>query len=137
MKKQTYPKCTVGALVFNRKGEVLLLKSHKWKGKYTIPGGHVELGEWMESALKREVREETGLRVRSVKYICFQEFVYDKLYWKKSHCIFFDFSCRTKSRKVKLNHEAEEYVWIKPKAALKLPINPYLRRTIKEYLKSD
>lgn len=135
MKKQTYPKCTVGALVFNPRGEVLLLKSHKWKGKYTIPGGHVELGERMEKALVREVREETGLSVSKIKFICFQEFIYDKSYWRKSHCIFFDFACKASSSKVKLNHEAEAYVWAKPREALKLSVNPYLRLTIEVYLK--
>jgi len=47
---QKYPEPRVGALIFNSKGEIFLMKSHKWNNKYCIPGGHVELGEIMENA---------------------------------------------------------------------------------------
>ena len=33
-----YPEPTVGALIFNPEGKLLLVKTHKWHGKYTIPG---------------------------------------------------------------------------------------------------
>ena len=55
-----FPEPTVGALVFNPEGKILLIKSYKWTGKYVISGGHIELGESIEQALKREVKEETG-----------------------------------------------------------------------------
>jgi nucleoside triphosphatase len=38
---QTYPEATVGALVVNEKGEVLIVRSHKWGSKYTVPVGHI------------------------------------------------------------------------------------------------
>ncbi len=56
-----YPDPTVGALIFNPEDKVLICKSHKWNDQYVIPGGHIELGEKMEDALKLEVLEETGL----------------------------------------------------------------------------
>lgn len=36
-----YPEITVGALILNPFGEMLLLKSHKWRNKLVIPGGHI------------------------------------------------------------------------------------------------
>lgn len=52
--------------VFNSKGELYLQKRPQWKdiqpGKWdTATGGHVDLGENVEQALKREVREELGI----------------------------------------------------------------------------
>lgn len=52
--------------VFNSKGELYLQKRPEWKdiqpGKWdTAVGGHVDLGESVDMALKREVREELGI----------------------------------------------------------------------------
>jgi len=133
--KQQFPEPTCGALIFNSKGEMLLVKSHKWKNKYVMPGGHVELGETIEDALKREIMEETGMRIYDIEYLMHQEFIYGKEFYKKKHFIFFDFYCKTKSKKVILNNEGQEYKWVKLKDALKMPVEPYTIKTIKEYLK--
>jgi nucleoside triphosphatase len=135
MGKQIFPEPTVGCLIFNPKEEILMVKSHKWKGKYVISGGHIELGETAEEALIREIREETGLKIYDLKFLVLQEFIYGKEFWKKKHFIFLDYTARTKSTKVKLNDEAEKYVWVLPKKALKLPVEPYSRKTILAYLK--
>ncbi len=137
MSEQKYPEPTCGALIFNSSGKVFLMKSHKWKGNYVIPGGHVELGESIEDALKREIKEETGLDIYDIEFILFQEFVYGEEFWKKRHFIFFDFSCRTDSAEVRLNSEGQEFVWVTLKEALKLPVDSYTRRTIEEYLKLE
>ena len=130
MAAQQYPEPTVGALIFNSQDEVLLMRSHKWRDKYVIPGGHIELGERMEDALRREIAEETGLAIKDIEFIGYQEFVYDDAFWKKRHFIFFDYVCRTDSVSVTLNDEAQEYVWVSLEQALALPVEPYTRQTI-------
>ncbi len=52
--------CTVGGLVYNDEGELLLLK-HAGEPGWLQPGGMVERGESLEAALEREIREETGV----------------------------------------------------------------------------
>ncbi|MFZ5859004.1 MAG: NUDIX domain-containing protein [Chloroflexota bacterium] len=135
MPDQIFPEPTVGAFIFNQKGEILLLQSHKWPGRYVVPGGHVELGERLEEAVAREAKEETGLDVYDAEFINFQQFIYDPAFWKKRHFIFFDFACKTDGADVQLNEEAEGYIWVEPRQALTMELDTYTRRSVEEYLK--
>jgi nucleoside triphosphatase len=130
-----YPEPTVGALILNKENQVFLMKSPKWHGKYVIPGGHIEIGESAESALVREIKEETCLDINNIEFISFQELIYDPIFQKKKHFIFLDFSCKTESTEVKLNEEGESYIWTTIDQALTLDIEPYTRKTIENYLK--
>jgi len=134
MPDQIFPEPTTGVFIFNQSGELLLLKSHKWFDKHVVPGGHVELGERIEDAAIREAKEETGLDVYDLEFICFQEFIYDPSFWKPRHFIFFDFMARTDSLEVRLNDEAEEHVWVQPEAALHLPLDAYTRIALEKIL---
>ena len=135
MTDQIFPEPTVGAFIFNAKGELLLLQSHKWPGRYVVPGGHVELGERLEEAVIREAKEETGLDVRDLEFINFQQFIYDPAFWKKRHFIFFDYACQTDGTNVQLNDEAEGFVWAEPHEALTMELDTYTRRSVEEWLK--
>lgn len=53
----------VSAYVKNDKGEVLLVKTHYRSDTWELPGGQVEIGESLEQALVREVKEETGIKI--------------------------------------------------------------------------
>jgi ADP-ribose pyrophosphatase YjhB (NUDIX family) len=58
------PRVAVGGVAL-REGRILLVRRAKApaRGLWSLPGGHVELGEDLRSALVREVHEETGLNV--------------------------------------------------------------------------
>jgi nucleoside triphosphatase len=137
MADQTFPEPTVGVFIFNQAGELLLVKSHKWPGKYVVPGGHVELGEHLEDAAIREAKEETGLDIYGLRFVNFQEFIHDTAFWKHRHFIFFDYLCRTDSLEVKLNDEAQEHVWVKLDAALHLPLDSYTRTSIEKIMEGN
>ena len=104
-----YPEVVVGAVILNPDDEVLICRSTKWNNKYIIPGGHIELGEGMEEALKREVKEETGFEVHSLELLSLKDSLESKDLDK--HFIFIDYLCRTDSYQVDLNDEADLYEW--------------------------
>ena len=58
----------VGAVIIDRTGRVLLVRRARapGAGSWTLPGGRVEVGETLEAAIIREVREETALPARVV-----------------------------------------------------------------------
>ena len=131
-----YPEVTVGALIVDENGEILLIRSHKWSNKYVVPGGHIEIGETIEETLKREVKEETNLDIEVGEFLGVQESIFDETFWKKErHFIFLDFVCRLKRKnEIKLNYEAQEYIWIKPEKALEIDVEPYTKKAIERYI---
>jgi nucleoside triphosphatase len=133
---QNYPEATVGALVVNEKEEILLVRSYKWGTRYTVPGGHIELGERSEMAVKREIKEEVGLDVEPVKLLLVQEAVYPEDYIKHEHYIFLDYLCRTNSSRVTLDgKEIQEYVWTTPSDAVQLNLESFTRNLVEAYLR--
>jgi ADP-ribose pyrophosphatase YjhB (NUDIX family) len=59
---------TVSAVIFDRKGR-LLLQQRSDGGQWGLPGGSMEIGESATQAVVREVKEETGLDVRTRRLI--------------------------------------------------------------------
>ena len=134
MKAKKAPRVCVGVLVYNKKGEILLGRSHKWRNRWVVFGGGLEYGETFEACAKREVKEETGLTVSTIRFVDMQEAVFPKKYHKKQHFVFVDFSAKATSKKVKLNDEAQAYAWVSPRAALRMNLGPPTRLFIRRYM---
>ena len=83
------------AIIIND-GKVLLLDTRS-TGKMFLPGGGVNIGEKVEDALKREVREEVGIKIEIKKLLKFKEsfFYYDPLK-EAYHNFSFFFLCEAK-----------------------------------------
>ncbi|MBD3208020.1 MAG: NUDIX domain-containing protein [Candidatus Nealsonbacteria bacterium] len=115
--------------------EVLLVKTHKWKGRYSIVGGKVRRNERMGEALLREVEEETGLKGKIGKHLCtFDQIKESGYYLSGIQHIFVDNVVHVEGKNVCLNEEAEDYVWMPARVALRdLPIEPNARHTLQLY----
>ncbi len=130
-----FPKVAIGALVFNHKNQLLLLKSPKWHDRYIVPSGHVDFGEKLEDTVKREVKEETGLDVDQVKFLRLDELIQSAEYHDKNrHWVSVNFTCKTKDDKITLNEEATEYIWVSPKDALNYDLESLTKASVKKYL---
>lgn len=117
--------------------EILLVKTHKWGGMYSIVGGRVRRNERLDDALIREIQEETGLKSYIGEHICtFDQIRNSGYYVAGIQHIFVDKVVKVESKKVRLNEEAEGYIWMPPQIALKeLPIEPNARHTLELYSK--
>jgi 8-oxo-dGTP diphosphatase len=65
------PALTTDCVVFDARGRVLLIrrKNAPFVGGYALPGGFVDIGEHIEDACRRELNEETGLKVGDLRLI--------------------------------------------------------------------
>ncbi len=57
-------------VIVRRPGQVLLTRKAEWpEGRYSLVAGFLDFGECLEEAVEREVLEETGVRIRNVRYV--------------------------------------------------------------------
>ena len=115
--KRLYPSqpiVGVGAVIICN-GKILLekRKNEPGKGKWSVPGGLVELGESVEQTVMREVEEETGLEVEKPEHIdVVDNVVRDDNDEIKYHFVIIDYFVKLKGGTVKAASDAEELKWV-------------------------
>jgi phosphoglycolate phosphatase len=125
------PIATVGALIFDNSGLVLLVRTHKWSDLWGIPGGKIKWGEASEEALRRELKEETNLEVTDIEFAMAQDCIHSREFYRDAHFILLNYTCRCAGAvDVKLNDEAREFVWVPPGQALSMALNEPTRKLL-------
>ena len=111
----TRPQLAVSGVIF-RDGKVLLVRRARSPGKgfYSLPGGRVEFGESLHTALHREVDEETGLRIEILGLAGWREVLPTGP--GAGHYMIMSFAARWASREVVLNDEHDDFKWLAPEA---------------------
>ena len=105
----------VGALIF-RRNRVLLVERGKepLMGYWSLPGGLVETGEQLETAIRREVLEETGLAVRPA-YLAeiFERIIHDDAGRVEYHYVLADYVCKIVSGEPIASDDASRVDWFR------------------------
>jgi phosphoglycolate phosphatase-like HAD superfamily hydrolase/8-oxo-dGTP pyrophosphatase MutT (NUDIX family) len=128
------PLATVGALIHDGNGQVLMVRTHKWGHRWGIPGGKIERGESSTAALRREIREETALELHDIEFVLVQDSIDSPEFQRPEHFLLLNYLARASSTEVRLNDEAEEFRWLSPADALALDLNQPTRFLLMEVL---
>jgi ADP-ribose pyrophosphatase YjhB (NUDIX family) len=126
------PLIGVGAIIM-RGGKMMIVKraNEPAKGLWSVPGGVVELGEHLHDAIKREVREETGLEVDIERLVdAVDNIVFDEQGQVHYHYVLLDYLCRPRGGALKAADDVLEIRWVTLDALQSLPITPSLNRVI-------
>lgn len=107
------PLVGVGAVIVDH-GRVLLVRrgTEPMLGKWTLPGGMLEVGESLTSGVIREVREETGLSVEAVELVELLDRIHREGERVRYHYVIADYLCRVVGGELKAASDAEAVRWV-------------------------
>jgi len=108
------PCAATAAFIINGRNEMLAVRRAKEpaKGTLDLPGGFIDMYETAEEGMRREIEEETGLRVTDIQYLFSSPNVY--LYSGLGvHTLDFDYLVRVSNDvQVRAGDDAAECIWI-------------------------
>jgi len=120
------PLIGVGAIILD--GERLLLVrrgSPPHEGDWSLPGGLLEAGERLEEAVRREVREETGLEVEVLSLAgVFERIVRDSEGNLEYHYVLLDYFCRLRGGSLRCGSDAAAAAWVQREELASYSLTP-------------
>ena len=139
-----HPRPAVGAVVF-KAGRVLLVRRGypPAKGQWAIPGGKIELGETLQEAAQREIREETGIVIRArAPVYTFDTIEYDARGRLQFHYVIVDLAADYVGGRLRSGSDARDARWVAAGEFAGLDVNPRTRELLEQIyhfpgLKSD
>ena len=134
-----HPLVGVGALIHDGEGRVLLIKRkfEPNKGRWSLPGGLLEMGETLLEAGKREVREEVGVEIEVEElFQVSEEIIRDTEGETRFHFVLVDFlaSLEPEGATISLNEESESFMWSKPEDIKSLDVSENTKRIVEKYI---
>ncbi len=109
-----HPIVAVAAVIIEA-NRVLVIKRAKEpsKGKWSIPGGMVELGETVREALKREAKEECGIEIEVLELVqVVDNIIYDESSRVKYHYILIGFLAGYETGRLKSASDISDAKWV-------------------------
>ena len=125
----SHPQLAVSAAIV-RDGKILLVRRARSpaKGFYSLPGGRVEFGETLHTALHREVDEETALKIEIAGLAGWREVL--PTAEGGGHYLIMSFAARWTAREPVLNDEHDDFRWLAPDAIGDLKVTGGLQDVI-------
>lgn len=123
--------CVDGVIV--RDGKVLLVKrkNEPAKGMWFLPGGRILKNEKLENAVIRKTKEETGLDVKVIQPLIFDETIYDEPSMEGvtsgAHTINVTFLLEVVGGEVILDRQGSEFLWAEK---MDESWHPYVKKVI-------
>lgn len=125
----------VAAFIVNSKKQLLIVKKSPYEmvdaGLWTVPGGKIRPEENIINGLKREVKEEVGLTIKSYQWLAEDVFFNNDQYFHGEH-----FLCRVADEKKEIILEKNllDYRWITKKEIKNFEFHPNIAKEIKNIL---
>lgn len=116
MLQREFPECPlvgVGAVIVSEGRVLLVQRGHEpAKGKWSIPGGLIEIGESLTGAVVREAREETGLEVEPLALVELLDRIHREGERIRYHYVIADYLCRVVGGELKAASDADAVRWV-------------------------
>lgn len=137
-----YPTAPIAAvavvIVFEGRVLLALRRNPPNAGQWSLPGGVHELGETVEEALAREVREETGLEIADLRLLDVGDILLrDRAGSVEYHYVITYYLAHPAGGKLLPGDDVAEARWYAPAEALSLGLSRRLLRLIRQAVEAD
>ena len=127
-----HPVVGVGAVVVRDAKALIIKRAHEpRKGEWSLPGGLLELGESLQDAVRREIKEETSLDIEVGPVIeTFDRVHRDEQGKIRYHFVIVDYVCWPAGGEAVPGSDAEDVAWVTAEQIDDYQVNAHAKAVI-------
>jgi 8-oxo-dGTP diphosphatase len=134
MSNKKQPVVAVGAVVFREDSVLLVQRKHAPnQGQWAIPGGKVRLGETLQAAAEREIREETGIIIKALEPVyTFELIEKDSQDAISYHYVIIDLLAEYLTGEPRAADDVSAAAWVDQTMFSTLPVNATTKKLLRD-----